>query len=215
MFLTMLKLEALKRDTNENLTIMRDGGIIPAVFYGPKEESTPIKIEAAKFDKVFKEAGESTVFVLSVDGEDHEVLVHAVDRHPVSENVQHVDFYVIEKGKKVTVDVPIEFEGVSPAEKAGNILVKVMHELEIEAMPKDLPHELVVNIESLAQVGDQILAKDIKLPNGVELVTGEDEPVALIQEAKEESLDEPVEGPDMDSIAVAGAKKEESEESAE
>lgn len=207
----MLKLEALKRDTKEDLENMRQMGIIPAVFYGPKEESTPIKIESVKFDKVFDEAGESTIVELDFEGKAHDVLIHAVDRHPVKDTVNHVDFYVVEKGKKVNVHVPIEFEGESKGEKTGGILVKVMHELEIEAMPKDLPHEIKVDISVLEKVGDQILAGDIKMPEGVELLAETEDVVAVIQEAKEENFDEPVEGPDMDSIEVAKEKKTEEE----
>jgi len=204
----MLKLEAKKRETKENLQEMRKAGIIPAVFYGPKEDSQAIKFTDGEFRKIFKEAGESTVISLSVEGEEHDVLIHAVDRHPVKDLFDHVDFYVIEKGKKVTVHVPILFEGESIAEKAGLMLVKIMHEVEIEAMPKDLPHELVIDISDLSEVGQQILVKDISIGEGVEFKAELDEPVVVIQEAKEEEIDEPVESPDMDSIEVEGEKKE-------
>ncbi|MEY4440767.1 MAG: hypothetical protein RLY49_393 [Candidatus Parcubacteria bacterium] len=208
----MLKLKAVKRDAVEKPEDIRAAGSIPAVFYGPKEASQSITISAVEFDKVFKEAGESTVVVLDVDGAEHETLIHDVAYHPVRGTVAHVDFYVIEKGKKVQVAVELEFVGVSPAEKTlGGILVKVMHEVEIEAMPKDLPHTIEVSIDSLVDFDSKITAGDITLPAGVTLVTDAEEVVALVQEAKEES-DEPAQTVDISAIEVEKkGKKEETE----
>lgn len=209
----MLKLKAVKRDVAEKPEEIRESGAIPAVFYGPKESSQAITVKALEFDKVFKESGESTVVVLDVDGTEHETLIHDVAYHPVRGNVAHVDFYVIEKGKKVQVNVELVFEGVSPAEKTlGGTLVKVMHEVEIEAMPKDLPHEIVVSVESLVDFDSKITAGDIIMPAGVTLLTDPEEVVALVQEAKEES-DEPSTPIDISSIEVE--KKGKKEEAAE
>lgn len=209
----MLKLKVSKREAAEKIEEIRSAGLIPAVFYGPKEAAQSIKIVAADFDKVFREAGESTMVTLDLDGAEHETLIHDVDFHPVKGTPMHVDFYVVEKGKKVTVHVPLEFTGVAPAEKTlGGTLVKVMHELEIEAMPKDLPHEIVVDISVLVDFDAQIHASDIKLPSGVALVTEENEVIALVQEAQEES-DEPSAPVDISSIEVQKkGKKEESPE---
>lgn len=209
----MLKLKVLKRDAIEKPEEVRAAGFIPGVFYGPKEAPQSIKILYPDFEKAFKEAGESTVVILEIDGEEHDTLIHDVSFHPVRGNIAHVDFYVIEKGKKVQVNVPLEFTGVAPAEKTlGGTLVKVMHEIEIEAMPKDLPHEIVVDISSLVDFESQIHASDIVLPSGVSLITEGEEVVALVQEAQEES-EEPVEAVDISKIEVE--KKGKKEESAE
>jgi large subunit ribosomal protein L25 len=209
----MLKLKVLKRDAVEKPEEVRASGYIPAVFYGPKEATQSIKVLASEFEKAFKEAGESTVVVLEIDGNQHETLIHDVAYHPVRGNIAHVDFYVIEKGKKVQVGVELEFVGVSPAEKTlGGTLVKVMHELEIEAMPSNLPHQIEVDISSLVDFDSQIHAGDITLPNGVTLVTDSEEVIALVQEAKEES-DEPAAVIDISTIAVE--KKGKKEEPAE
>ncbi len=209
----MLKLKVLKRDTVEKPEEVRASGYIPAVFYGPKEASQSIKVLASDFEKAFKEAGESTVVILEVEGAEHETLIHDVSYHPVRGNIAHVDFYVIEKGKKVQVNVPLEFTGIAAAEKTlGGTLVKVMYEIEIEAMPKDLPHEIEVDISSLVDFDSQIKAGDITLPAGVELITEADEVVALVQEANEES-DEPAAPIDISAIEVE--KKGKKEEPAE
>ncbi len=210
----MLKLKVLKREAIEKPEEVRTSGYIPAVFYGPKEASQSIKVLASDFEKAFKEAGESTVVVLEVDGAQHETLIHDVAYHPVRGNIAHVDFYVIEKGKKVQVGVELEFIGVSPAEKTlGGTLVKVMHELEIEAMPSNLPHGIEVDISSLVDFESQIHAGDIVLPAGVTLVTDAEEVVALVQEPNEEVEEQPVEAVDISAIEVE--KKGKKEEPAE
>ena len=120
---------------------LRKSGKIPAIFYGPKEKSASIVISMKDFIKVWKKAGESSVVMLKEGNNEHETLIYDVDFHPVTGLPRHVDFYVIEKGKKVKVKIPLIFEGVSPAVKdKGGILIKVLRELEIEASPKDLPH---------------------------------------------------------------------------
>lgn len=188
-----MNLEAQKRDIKEDLSALRKGGFIPAVFYGPKQESTSIKLDTIAFQKAYKEAGESTVLNLAVDGESHDVLIHEVTVDAVRGDILHVDFYAIEKGKKVTVNVPLEFIGEAPAEKnLGGVLVKVAHEIEVEAMPKDLPHEINVDISSLVDFDSQIHAKDLVMPQGVTLISEADEVIALVQAHKEESAEEVV-----------------------
>lgn len=188
-----MNLEAQKRDIKEDLKALRKSGFIPAVVYGPKQEATSIKLNTIAFLKAYKDAGESTVVNLSVDGENHETLIHDVSVDVVRGDVLHVDFYAIEKGKKVQVNVPLEFVGESEAEKTlGGVLVKVMYEIEIEAMPKDLPHEIQVSIAPLVDFESQIHAKDIILPAGVTLITNPEEVIALVQEHKEEAAEEVV-----------------------
>lgn len=212
----MITLSAEKRDLKEDVEVLRKSGKLPAVFYGPKEKSTPIVVSMKDFIKAFKKAGESSVVVLKEGAHEHETLIHDVDVHPLTGAPRHADFYVIEKGKKVKVDVPLVFEGVSPAVKdLGGILVKVLRDIEIEASPKDLPHELVVDIGALTELTSVITAKDIKLPNGVELVEKPDEIVASIAVAKEEV--EEVKPIDMTAIEVEkkGKEAKEGEEVAE
>ena len=205
----MLSLTIEKRDMKGKLDAVRASGKMPAVFYGPKEASTPVSVSAIEFKKVWKQAGESSVIILKdAAGAEHEALIHEVDVHPLSGLPRHADFYVIEKGKKVQVAVPIIFEGVSSAvkDKAG-ILVKVRRELEIEAAPRDLPHEIRVDIAALVELTDVIKAKDLKLGAGVELKIGPEEVIASIAEAKEEVEEAPA-AVDMSAIEVEAKGKE-------
>lgn len=207
----MLTLKAELRDKSEKLDQIREDGKIPAVFYGKKEASTPISISRKDFLKIWEEAGESTVVTLETPDGSKESLIHDVDFDPISGMPRHADFYVFEKGHKVSVELPIEFEGVSRAVKElGGVLVKVLHTLEVEALPKDLPHNIVIDLSTLSEIGDQVIAQNISLPSGVELVTGPEEVIALIAAAKEEVEEEsaPV---DLSEIEVVKKGKEEEE----
>lgn len=203
----MITLTAEKRDKTIDLDTLRKSGKIPAVFYGPKEKSTSVTISTKDFIKAFKQAGESSVVILKEGGNEHETLIQEVDVHPVTGAPRHADFYVIEKGKKVKVAVPLVFEGVSPAVKdLAGILVKVIRELEIEAAPRDLPHEVKVDISTLTELSSVIMAKDIKLPASVTLIEKPEEIVASISVAKEEV--EEVKPIDMSAIEVEKKGKE-------
>lgn len=195
----MLSLDVEKRDSKIAAAKVRSGNKLPAIYYGPKQASTSVSIPMSEFKKVWKKAGESSVIILKDGKEEHEALIHEIDLHPVTGEPRHADFYVIEKGKKVEVSVPLVFTGVSSAvkDKAG-ILVKVIREIEIEAAPKDLPHELVVDISKLVELSDVIYVKDIKAPAGVEFKLEPDEVVASISEA----VEEPVEAAPVDLSAI-------------
>ncbi len=202
-------LNAVKREKTEKLAAIRKGGNIPAVFYGAKEASTAISIPEVEFIKVYRQAGESSIVSLKTPDGDHDALIQDLDLDPVSGKVRHVDFYVVEKGKKLQVGIPLTFEGEAPAIKLGGTLTKVLHEIEIEATPANLPHDLIVDVSSLVDFDSQILAKDIKLPAGVELITDPDEVVALVAVIKEE--EEESAPTDLSSIemSVEKGKKEE------
>ncbi len=211
----MLSLQINKRDKLEDLSAMRKNGVMPAVFYGKKEPSTPISIANKDFLKVWKEAGESSVVSLAYDGGSVDALIHAVDFDAVTGVPIHADFYVFEKGRKLEVSVPLEFTGISPAIKdLGGLLVKVMHEVKIEALPADLPHSVSVDISSLIEIGSQILAKDIKLGSGVSLMENLEEVVALVSAPKEEEPEE-VAPVDLSAIEVEKKGKEAKEGEAE
>lgn len=182
--------------------------IMPAVVYGPKQESLPVGVPLRDFEKVLRQAGESSVVELKGLKESLQVLIHEVDRDPITNAPRHADFYAIEKGAKVEVAIPLTYVGESAAVKAGASLVKVMHEIEIEASPADLPHDIEVDISVLASVGDQIHVKDLKIPKGVEVKAEEDQVVALIQEVEVEE-ETVTAAPDMASIEVEKKGKEE------
>ncbi len=209
-----IALTATKRtEMGKEVSALRKAGSMPAVVYGPKQESLSITLNRREFEKAFKSAGESTVVTISVDGAQIPTLIHEVDHDPVTNVPRHADFYAIVKGQKVKVKIPLEFTGESAAVKGGANLVKTLYEIEVEADPMNLPHELVVDITSLVEVGSQIVASDIVLPTGVELMENPDEVIAIAAAAKEEVIEEAPVAVDMTQIAdsVERGKKEEEE----
>ncbi len=211
----MLTLNVEKRTkTGRAVGALRRAGAVPAVVYGAHTESTPITLSAKEFDKIFKAAGESTIVSLVGLGEAVPTLIHDVTFDPITDHPSHVDFYAVTKGQKVEINIPIEFIGESPAVKGGANLVKVLHEIEIEADPMNLPQNFEVDISKLVNVGDQVHVSDLKIPEGVELKTAVEEVIALIQEVKEEKVEE-VAAVDLESIEVEKKGKVEGEEGAE
>ncbi|MEK7530904.1 MAG: 50S ribosomal protein L25 [Patescibacteria group bacterium] len=208
-----LDIKASKRTAlGKGVASLRKGGEMPAVVYGPKQESTPITLNTREFEKLFKMAGESTVINVSIDGESVPTLIHEVDHDPLTGTIRHADFYAIVKGQKVQVKVPLTFTGESVAVRdLGANFVKIMHELEVEADPMNLPHELTADISPLLVIGDHVLAKDVVLPAGVVLIEKPDEVVAIAAAANQEEVVEAPAEVDMAAIgdAVERGKKEE------
>ncbi len=210
---TMLTLSVEKREgAGAKASAIRRAGKVPAVVYGGTHASTPISVDARAFDKVLREAGESTIVSLQGLGADVPTLIHEVDLDPVLHIPRHIDFYAVTKGQKVEVAIPLSFVGESAAVKAGANLVKVMHELEVEADPMQLPHEIEVDLAKLAAIGDQIHAGDLVLPAGVTLNIEPEEVVVLVQEVVEEVAEEAP--ADLSSIEVEKKGKEETAEEA-
>jgi len=210
----MQTLTATKRSKTDKLATVRSNGMVPAVVYGARVENTSISVPSTDFVKVLKAAGESSTVELTLAGKKIDVLIHEVQVDPVKGFPIHVDFLAIDMNKPVEVSIALEFTGVAPAEKAGlGSLVKVLHEVEILALPKDLPHTIAVDISVLETLEDQIHVKDIVLPKGVTMVTDVEEVVALVAAAKEEKEEVPV---DLTAIEVqAKGKKEEDAPAAE
>lgn len=208
----MFKLSAKLRDIlGKKVSDLRKGGELPAVVYGGKDGSKCLTLNLIEFKKVLKDAGESSIISLDLDGKKTDVLIHEVQFGPVSDEPVHVDLYIVSQDKEIEVDVPLVFEGVPPAVKEiGGSLVKVLHELPISALPKNLPHDIKVDVSTLKILDDQILVSDLKLPAGVKAMVEDSEVVASITVAGEELVEE--EGPaDLSNIEVEKKGKKEDE----
>jgi large subunit ribosomal protein L25 len=209
----MFTIKAKKRDDSVKLDALRKGGEIPAVFYGAGKKATSISLSTVEFKKIWKEAGESSAISVNTTEGNVDVLIHEVQVDPVTDEPIHVDFLAIDMKKKIRVSVPLVFEGISNAVKSGiGNLVKVLHEVEIEALPADLPHDLVVDISPLEGLENQVFVSDIKVPTGVVIITEGKEVVASIV-AQVEEKEEVVVPVDLSAIEVEkkGKKEEEGE----
>ena len=199
----MFVIKAEERSPSIRLTALRKSGKIPAVFYGTGKKATSISISTIEFKKIWREAGESSAVKISMgNNNDIDSLIYEVQVDPVIDEPIHVDFLAIDMKKKIQVNVPLIFEGISEAVKSGiGNLVKVLHEIEIEALPADLPHNLAVDISSLQTLENQIFVADIKLPKGVVAITNGADVVASIV-AQVEEKEEVVAPVDLSAIEV-------------
>ncbi len=211
----MFAIKAKKRGKEEKLDALRKMGELPAVFYGAGKTSTSITVPMPAFKKLWREAGESSTVKINLDKESVDALIYEVQLHPVTEEPLHVDFLVVDMNKLIKVKVPLEFEGISEAVKNGlGNLVKVLHEIEVEALPKDLPKNLIADISKLKTLDDNITVAEIKLPAGVTAITPGSDIVASIV-AQVEEKEEVAPAPDLSSIEVSVEKGKKEEEGAE
>ena len=207
----MVELIAERRKSiGHQVKSLRRNGQLPAVLYGADNESQPISVDTKSFGKVLKEAGESTLVELVVDGKKHNVLIHDVQVDPLTDLPIHADFLSVRMDKEIHAKIPLEFIGESPAVKGeSGILVKVMHEIEIEALPKDLPHALRVDISVLEELKSKIHVRDLGIPAGVKILGHFDDVIVLIEAPRtEEELKEVVEIPVAEAVAEVKTERE-------
>ncbi len=163
----MQKREKLGRAVKD----LRNEGFIPAELYGRGLENLHLSVPAKEFKKVFQEAGENTIVNVLIDGEKRPVLINAVSYNPITDDVQSVDFYQVRMDEKLNVFVPLDFVGVAPAVKEKNgLLVKSLQEIEVEALPTDIPHDIKVDLSKLADIDQSIYVEDLEIPANVEVL---------------------------------------------
>jgi len=189
-------------------------GMLPAVVYGPKQESIAISVDSKSFSKVFEEAGESSIISLKGLDEEIEALVQDVAFNPIKGGINHVDFYAIERGKELTTNVQLTFVGEAPAVEKDGVLNKVLHEVEVTCRPSDLPREIEVDLSVLTELDKPIQVSDLKLPEGVKVENDADDTVAVVQPFVEQVEEEPA-AIDMDAIEVVEKGKGEEAADAE
>lgn len=183
------KIREKKRESPQSL---RKSEFLPAVVYGKEVGNLLLKVKYSEFERVLREVGESKIFNLKIkknekEIEEYPVLIREAQKDPISEKFIHIDFYQIPMMEEVEVTVPIVFEGEAPAEKtSGAVLIKNLHEIKIEALPKNLISSIKVDVSSLSSPGDEIKIKDLPCPPQVKILADPEEIVALVGEAEEE-----------------------------
>lgn len=195
-----LELKAeIREDAGKKLKSLRKQGIIPAVVYGSGHKPISIQIDYKEFEKVFEQAGESTIIKLKVQSpklkvDDKNVLIHDIAKDPVSDKFIHLDFYQVRMDKAIKAEVPLVFAGEAPAVKTlEGVLIKNITEIEVEALPKDLPHEIKVDISVLDAFDKHIRVKDLILSQGVKLHLDPEEVIVSVLPPRAEEEIKPVE----------------------
>lgn len=188
---------------------IRSEGFIPAVLYGKGQDAISLQLPMKDFERAYREAGESTLVYLNVDDASYPTIIKDVSRDAITSAPIHADFYKVSLTEKIKAMVPVAFVGESPAVKdLKAIFVRNVNELEVEALPQNLPHEISVDISGLKNFGDQITLSEVTLTDAT-LVGGADEILATVQEPKsEEELQAELAEPTTDVSAVEEIKKE-------
>lgn len=188
---------------------LRREGLVPAELYGHGLKNVHLAVGTKELKKVLKEAGQTTVVTLVLNTQKHPALIHEVSHNYLTGEIDHVDFYEVRMDEKITAKVPLEFTGESPAIKAfGANINKSMSEIEVEALPQNLPHNLVVDLSKLTELNQSIYVRDIVIPHGVEILVDLETAVATATPPVEEEV---VETP----VDVADVKVETEEKKAE
>ena len=210
-----LKAEKRKEMGRKKMKKMRREGLLPASVYGKGFKSLSIQLKAKEAEKLLDEVGEVQLVNLEVTGEKSvlPVLFRNPQYDPVQDGLLHVDFYKVDLSNKITAAVPVEYSGESPAVIAGKVLITVADEVEVEALPEDLPEKFVVYLEGLVEAGQTVTAADLKI-SGEKAVIKSDENVVLVKieepRVKEEEEVKEEEAQAQEGEAPAeGEKKEE------
>ncbi len=173
---------------------LRRDGRIPAVVYG-HDEPQALSVEAREFHRAFHTVSESTLIKLKLSDRDRDVLIKDYTEDIRTGDILHIDFYEIERGKKLHTRIAIELNGSPIGVREGGVLEHTLYEVDIECLPKDLPGNLVVDVASL-NTGDSLHVRDLVLPEGVRILNSADQTVVSVtipRAATEEVVEEEAE----------------------
>lgn len=186
-------LEATPREVlGKQVKSLRRDGLLPAILYGANVEPTPIQLNALDAARVLSGVSASTLIDLNINGETHKVLLRDIQRHVIKRHMTHVDFLQVAMDVTIRTSVPIELTGIAPASlEQGGILVPGVNEIEVEALPGDLPDRITVDISVLEEIDQSITVGELQIGANVRVLTDPDENVAhVIFQAEEEEEEE-------------------------
>jgi len=197
---------------------LRKQGILPGNVFGKKMDSIAIELPVDSFKNVFEKAGETGLIDLSIENgkeTNKVVLISNLQNDPLTDEPIHVDFRAVDLTEKISANVPVEISGESPAEQQGvGTVVLYFDEIEVEALPADLPEKFVVDVSNMAEVEQTIFVKDLSYDSSkVTILTDVEAVLAKVEPPqKEEEAPAPAEG--EESVAEGEAKEGEVPETA-
>jgi large subunit ribosomal protein L25 len=205
---------ASRNVTGKQVARLRKDGRLPAVVYGHGLDSANVSVDAHEFEQLRRSAGPNQLIDLAVDGRRAQaVLVHGVQRHPVTRRPLHVDLFAVRLTEELAVDVPLVSVGESPlVDQQGGTLFHALEHIRVRALPEQLPQSIEYSVEALADYEDSIHVRDLAIPSGVTLLTDPGEVVAKVLRARVEGVPAPEGGAAPEGPETAGAG--EAEESA-
>jgi len=170
---------------------LRRTGVVPANLFGKTIDSQAIQVNSVDFNRVYKEAGETSLIWVQVEGEEKErpTLVTSIHYNPVTGNKLHIDFHQVNLKEKVTANVPVEIIGASELVTSNlAVLSQSLNEIEVEALPTDIPENITFDITSLKAIGDVLKVSDAKVSSEVEIKTDPEQIVVVLQEPMKEEV---------------------------
>ena len=170
---------------------LRAKGVVPATVYGKKISSENVAINASEFLKLYASTGETGLIELSIGSQMSPVLVHTVQKHAVTGELLQVEFYHVDLKEKVHTKVPVVFIGEAAAvsEKKG-VLLTLSTEVEVEALPAELPEKIEVDVTGLAEVDQELKVSDLKVPSGITILTDSEVIVVKVSELVSKAAEE-------------------------
>lgn len=211
-----LKLKVASRKlTGRKVKQLRREGILPANIYGKGVNSASIQLPVKEFTLAFKQVGETGILelVLNKETKPRPVLIHNVQQHPVTDEILHVDFRQVDLTQTVAVQIPVEIIGESPAITQGGVLIQLINEVEVEALPADLPDKFTLDVSNLMEIGQGYNLKDLKIPSKVKLLAENLEELVVKVESPTKEEEKPIEEvPAEGEEAAAPAEGEEAPE---
>ncbi len=175
-----MKLRTVK---GKQVSALRRAGDVPAVLYSRHGDPVVLQANTRELLRVLTRAGGSRLVKLNIDGtpESRMALVREVQREPIKGTLWHVDFFGVSMSEKITVEIPIRYEGVSPAvTRNEGVLIHAMDSIEIECLPGDLIDAIAIDVNTLDKVGDVIRVSDLKVPDAVKLMVDPEATVARV-----------------------------------
>ena len=217
-----LNLSVSKREvTGKKVSELRNNGLTPVHMYGPEIESSSLQCDAAILDRVITNAGTNIPVTISVENGAQDTLcfIREVQYHPVTNKVLHVDFMKVQEGRPVRAEVPVYVEGTSPAVRTmGGTLLQPLQTLTVEALPLEIPENIILQAELLIDFETNLYVSDIQLGNNVSIINEASEMVASVVAPRVERLDsETAEGEELETedgteTGEGGAEAENTEE---
>ena len=175
---------------------LRRGGLVPGVVYGKGEDSTNVQVDAKTFEVLYRAAGKTSVVKFRLPGSSRSTsgFIKSVQRHPLSGQALHVDYYLVNLKVEMEVDIPLVFTGDAPAvEETGGTLLHNVSSIHVKALPTDIPHEITVDVSVLKSLDVAIHVRDLNLNRDlVHVLTDADTLVATVVPPRVEEEPEPV-----------------------
>ncbi|MEN6492221.1 MAG: 50S ribosomal protein L25 [Rectinema sp.] len=192
-----LKVSPREKLTKGELNKARKSGRVPAQLYGKEIAPMSIFLERDDFVNVARRVTESMIIDLNLEGKKYAALMKEIQKENISGEILHIDFNLIERGRRIRVKVPLHLVGSAKGVREGGILEHAIHDIEVECEPDALPEKIEIDISGL-EVNHALHLRDVAIPEGVKLLTNPETVIAIIKFARAE-----VEQPAQPEVAEA------------